>query len=323
MDGDVRRLHVGGQVREAHATGDDRPGGETDPIEHPRERPRVGHRAHEQESDPRHVDGGSRDRPGDGLDLLFRGEQAEAAHDEIVGRDAEARAQRGGRPRGDGGGGHGHGHPGRDGVRNLAPHRVRHERVVHRGHARGLDGETEERIRVGQQRPHRPELRFEEAGGPVRVAVAQLGSVRLEGGTGRLLPGAVGRVLRGGRVEDHPRPRVMEHEVVEDEQAREPGQQVVEEVVLGPVAHLVDRRVVGALPMAVEQRRRPVEAYRGGQAAGLDFLLRVEDVDLVAGREQREHVGRVVGDARARGGQRGDERDPAQRRASRTYSCGA
>ena len=110
---------------------------------------------------------------------------------------------------------------------------------------------------------------------------------------------------------------------VENEKAGEAGQEGIQEVVLGPVAHLVDDGVVGPLPVPLEERLRPVHARHGREPVGVHSVLRVERVDLVAGGEQGQHLGRVVGDAGRRGRQRRNEGDPAHRRASRTYSCGA
>src|SRR5262245_11770507 len=114
----------------------------------------------------------------------------------------------------------------------------------------------------------------------------------------------------------------MQDQVVEDEQAGDLGQRLVEERVVQAVAHLVDGQVVRPLAVTGEERPGAMEAAPVGKPRGVDALLVVEDVDLVAGGQQGQDVGAVVGDAGGRRRDRRQEREPAHRRASSASSWG-
>ena len=109
---------------------------------------------------------------------------------------------------------------------------------------------------------------------------------------------------------------------MEDEEARHPRQGLVEKVVSGAVAHLVEGQVEGLLAMALEEAARMVHAHARGQRQGVHRSLGMEDVDLVGRCQEGQHLGRVVGDARGRGGDGRQDGEAHQRRARRAYSRG-
>jgi hypothetical protein len=258
-----------------------------------------------------------------------KGQEAERGHHDLVVRDAESP------PQGD------HLLPlhrdagdrlGQDDdlrVRNLVADRPGHEVVVDRHEARGLYGNAEQGIGVGQQVSHRAKKRLEEAVAHLRVGVGELGAPGLEPGSGRIARGDAGRVPSPGahrlRFQELGRPRVVEDEVVQAEQPRNPREVVVEEGVARPVPHLVDDDVVRVLEVArLEPGDGPYVAP-SGEARAVDRGLGVEDFDLVVVVQEREHVRRVVGDPRRGGRQGRQERDAQgadQRRASSAYSSG-
>jgi hypothetical protein len=64
--------------------------------------------------------------------------------------------------------------------RDLGDDRLRHEVVVHGDGAGSLDGETEERIGVGEKIAHRAEVGVQEAVGLRRVGVGHFGGVAID-----------------------------------------------------------------------------------------------------------------------------------------------
>ncbi len=106
---------------------------------------------------------------------------------------------------------------------------------------------------------------------------------------------------------------VVEHEVVEDQQARHAGQQIPLEVVGFAVAHLMDDDVEGVQGVDGAEVGRLTEAHRRRQAGRVDVVLSREGLDLVPGREEPKDVGGVVGNARWGWGQRRDECEPHAR----------
>ena len=109
---------------------------------------------------------------------------------------------------------------------------------------------------------------------------------------------------------------------MQDEEAGHAHQRRVHEVVGRAVPHLVDGQVVGLRRLPRRELGMMKHAGRGGEAVALGGGLIVEDVDGVAGDEQRHDVGRVVGHAGGGGGDRGEEGEALHRRAISTYSCG-
>jgi hypothetical protein len=196
---------------------------------------------------------------------------------------------------------------------------------VHGRGARRLDREAEQRVGVGQQVAHGRKLRLDQPLGRRGIAVRGLGAIggerRERSRPQRGARGIGGVRPRRGRVEEHPGAGVVQHEVVQHQQARQAGQQRIQEGMGGAVAHLIDRQVEGVLAVPVEEGRRARHAAGVREPLGLDGLLIVEDLDLVPSRQQGQHVGRVVGDPARRGRERAQERKP-HRRAISAYSWG-
>jgi hypothetical protein len=101
-----------------------------------------------------------------------------------------------------------------------------------------------------------------------------------------------------------------EHQVVQHQQARDARQQVVGKGVVAGVAHLVDDGVVGSCAVAGQELGGGMRRDAAGQPSEIDALLRVEEVDLVCGREQGDQLSRVVGDPGRRRRQRRDAGQP-------------
>ena len=127
---------------------------------------------------------------------------------------------------------------------HLGPHGRGHELVVDGDDAGRFDGQAEEGIRVGKEVADGAELGRDEPIGLRGIRIPHLGRVAREDGLGGVAragvggSGGVGARLR--RVEEHPAARVVQDEIVEDEQPRPARERLVDEVVRGPVAHLVD-----------------------------------------------------------------------------------
>ena len=134
--------------------------------------------------------------------------------------------------------------------------------------------------------------------------------------------GITGVSARFRRIEEHPPARVVQHEVVQDEQSGHAHQGLVHEVVGGPVPHLVHGEVVGLRGLPRRELRMMMHAHPRRHAITLGGGLVVEDVDRVARSQQRQHVDRVVGDAGGRGWDGREEGEALHRRAISTYSCG-
>ena len=308
VDDDVGRLDVGGELAERHAAGHDR-----------RARARRAARGarrggagsgtgpDEQEAEPRVAHGRPRHRAGHGLDPLLRREQAEDAdHDVVRARSRGAPGARGHarrvdrrRPR-----------PASGTRTTSAPGHLRADRLGHEGvvdgdRARGLDGDAEERVGVGQQVAHGAEVGLEEPVAAARVAStrARLRHASSEGRAAARAAALDGSRRQASTASDSRNCAARAWCSTRSWSTSRPGtrdEQLVDEVVGPPVAHLVDREVVGALAVARHELGGGEERRARGKPRGVDRLLRVEE-------------------RRSRGGRRGAR---ARRRRSRRCRWG-
>ena len=142
--------------------------------------------------------------------------------DDVLGRDAEARAQRAHARASTGVRRHHHRNARPRRGRHLGAHGVDHEVVVAGDEPRGVDGLAEERIGVGQELHRGAELRLGQPRAAPGIRVLELRAILVdarERGRARSASRRIGGVGAGfGRVEEHLRARVMQDEVVEHEQ---------------------------------------------------------------------------------------------------------
>ena len=150
---------------------------------------------------------------------------------------------------------------------------------------------------------------------PARVGVLELGPPGLEHGQGGA-PGGDARRARAPRA--HPvglqelrGARVVQHQLVEHQQARHARQQRVLEVVDVVVAELVHDEVVRPLALPRRELGGAAAAAARRKPRRVDLGLAVEELDLVPRRDEREELGRVVRDAARGGRQRRGEREAA------------
>ncbi len=134
---------------------------------------RVGDRPHEQQAQSRVRRRRARHGARHGERPFLRRQQAEDADHEVARREAEAGAQLAHRARVHGHAAHRHRRARHLRLGQLFPDRLGHEAVVHRHEPRGLDGDPEQRVGVGQQVAHRAELCREEPLALRRVGVAR------------------------------------------------------------------------------------------------------------------------------------------------------
>jgi len=89
----------------------------------------------------------------------------------------------------------------------------------------------------------------------------------------------------------------MQNQIVQHEQASNLRQEVVDAGVSETVAQLVDDKVVGLCPVALEKLAGWVETHGLRQSRTVDLLLIVVDVDRVARGQQLQNLDAVVGDS--------------------------
>ena len=130
VDDDVRGLDGERKLLEREPPGDDAPLGHSQLLESFGQACALGHRAGEEEPDPRVRRRGPRDGARHRLDPLLRCEQPEAAHDHVVFVEPELPPALSHRPGVDRGRRRGHGETSHPGPRHLRPHRVRREGAV-------------------------------------------------------------------------------------------------------------------------------------------------------------------------------------------------
>ena len=184
------------------------------------------------------------------------------------------------------------------------------------GHeARGLDRQAEERIGVRKRgRPPWPDARRRgDLSGPGRCRPPRPGRPARTARPRRVAQaGSRGRARRPDRrrVEEHAGPRVVQDQVVQDEQSRHGGPGARTGTLVEAVAHLVDGHVVGVLAMGGQEPARGPHPH-AREAARLHRCLRVEHVDRVPRRQEAEHVDAVVRDAGSARGAAGGTRGAA------------
>ena len=307
---DVRGFHVRGQRGQRNAAGDDRPLAHPEATR-PASRPAVRGSATGPTSSKRsdgEVHRRPRNRPRRGLDPLLAGEQAEAADHEARRRDPQARRARRPRPR----------PPPRAPPASAGEPRPARPASRRRSRApwprcarpRARDTATGKR-NSGYAYGSRSPMVFRCAA-TTRLRRAGIGwpppppctPPRPRGGVAQRRAGGIGRVrARGLGVQEHGRPRVVQDEVVEDEQPGDLRQRAGRRTRArgrSPSGGWRDRTAArGGDRRATTPGCTPTR--RGDARRGPPPVV-MEDVDLVTAGQQREHLGRVVGDARRRGG---------------------
>jgi len=171
--------------------------------------------------------------------------------------------------------------------RMLLAELLRQPLIVYGDHAR----------RVHDDPPHRPDKRRRTESavdGKVQDARVETGMVEVE----LLLVVVVARLFAQRRAA-----RLVQLPVVQDHQARVPGQIAPQVIVMPAVTELIDNEVVGSPTVHPEEVVRVAHRYRLARPMKLARMAVHEDVDRVAGGEARQQLRVVLSDPRANGRQ--------------------